>query len=147
MSFISKGQKEIYFTNLHYFYICCKLLMQWENYSHRTYLFPEFLIFRWTIAGNPGIPWCPRFAFLQKNTCSWLRKTQWVHQIVQMNGLLHLPRFLRTCPMCSGVETFLVFGCSPRFATATLTLSIISVKNWWNVLLHLPKPEIKKKGY
>ena len=103
MSFINKGQKEIYFTNLHYFYMCCKLLTQWENYPHRTYSFPEFLIFLWTIAGNPGIPWCPRFAFFKKNTCSWLRKTQWVYQIGQMNGLLHLPRFLQTCSMCSRV--------------------------------------------
>ena len=111
MSFINKGQKEgDLFSNPHYIlHMCCISLMQWENVRHWTYLFLEFLIFLWTIAGNPGIPWCLRFAFLQKNTYSWLRKTQWVHQIIQKNGLLHLPRFLRTCPMCSGVETlFLV---------------------------------------
>lgn len=112
MSFINKGQKEgdlFYKPPLHFTYVLyivnavgeCSTL---NLLVSRIFDFPVN-----SIAGNPGIPWCLRFAFLQKNTYSWLRKTQWVHQIIQKNGLLHLPRFLRTCPMCSGVETlFLV---------------------------------------
>ena len=57
------------------------------------------------------------------------------------------PAFAKISPNLSHVQwgRNIVFGCSPRFATATLTLSITSVKNWWNVLLHLPKPELKKR--